>query len=70
MFKYDQNNNRLLKDTNINKLTLLNCKNMTQCIFLIVIYGEIHILFTKNDIIYLQKQTKTNGSTTIVSYWM
>ena len=28
-----------LKYTKINELTLRNCKNMTPCIFLIVIYG-------------------------------
>ena len=39
-FKFEQNNNRLLEIyKNINKLTLFNCKNMTLCIFLIVIYG-------------------------------
>ena len=40
IFKYEGNNKRLLKQyTKINKLTLINCKNMTLCIFLIVIYG-------------------------------
>ena len=39
IFKYEQNNNRLLEIyKNTNKLTLINCKNMTLCIFLIVIY--------------------------------
>ena len=59
IFKYEQNNNRLLEFyKNINKLTLINCKNMTLCIFLIVIFGYIRFSLTKNGSIYLRKQTK------------